>query len=280
MTGVRWSCSAHAKDIWTSRDWELRTNLASAQWVVACTGTGRDKLASLSANPAKLHLIYHGLDLNRFPATPRRPSNRDGGEAASVVHLLTVGRAVGKKGFDVLLAALARLPQDLHWSLTHIGGGEELKKLKRRSKRLGIAARVAWIGAQDQQAVLTAYSNSDLFVLPCRIAGNGDRDGLPNVLIEAQSQGLACISTTISGVPELIRDGETGLLVAPDDPQALAAAMERLIRDPALRDTLGASGERRVRERFDMNVGLSRLVELFAHSQERPRQAEELQVVP
>jgi glycosyltransferase involved in cell wall biosynthesis len=277
ITDMRWSCSAHAKDIWTSGDWELRTNLASAQWVVTCTGSGRDKLASLAADPTTVHLIYHGLDFHRFPVEPRPISNRDGRSAASPVRLLTVGRAVGKKGLDVLLAALARLPSDLHWSLTHIGGGEELKKLKRRARALGIAARVAWIGAQDQQVVLAAYRSADLFVLPCRIAGNGDRDGLPNVLAEAQSQGLACISTAISGVPELIRDGETGLLVAPDDPQALAVAIERLISEPALRDKLGAAGERRVREHFDMNAGLSRLVALFDRALGHPRQAGVLQ---
>ena len=263
LTGVRWSCSAHAKDIWTSRDWELSDNLASAQWVTACTGAGRDKLASLAPDPTKVHLIYHGLDLERFPPALRPVSIRAGAAATGPVRLLTVGRAVEKKGLDVLLEALAKLPDELHWSLTHIGGGAKLRKLKRRAKSLGLAGRIAWIGAQDQRVVLAAYRHADLFVLPCRVAGNGDRDGLPNVLIEAQSQGLACISTTVSGVPELIRNGETGILIAPDDPAAFAAAMHRLIRDPALRDRLGSAGERRVRERFELNVGLSRLVRLF-----------------
>ena len=277
MRGMNWSCSAHAKDIWTSREWELRANLASAQWVITCTGTGRDRLASLAPDPAKVHLMYHGLDLDRFPANPRPPSRRDGGSAESRVRLLTVGRAVPKKGFKVLLEALARLPSELHWSLTHVGGGEELKKLKRRTKALGIAGRVRWLGAQDQHAVLAAYRDTDLFVLPCRVAGNGDRDGIPNVLIEAQSQGLACVSTAISAVPELIRDGETGVLVAPDDPGALAVAVERLIRDPELRDMLGSAGERRVRAHFDMTAGLSRLVGLFGRELGRQREAEVLQ---
>jgi glycosyltransferase involved in cell wall biosynthesis len=263
LTGMRWSCSAHAKDIWTSRDWELHSNLTSAQWVVTCTGAGRDRLASLAPDPTKVHLIHHGLDLDRFPPTPRPASIRAGEAAAGPVRLLAVGRAVEKKGLDVLLEALAKLPAELHWSLTHIGGGEELKKLMRRAKALGLAGRVAWIGAQDQKVVLAAYRDADLFVLPCRVAGNGDRDGLPNVLIEAQSQGLACISTAVSGVPELIRNGQTGVLVSPDNPAALAAAVDRLIRDPAVRDRLGAAGERQVRERFDMNVSLSRLVRLF-----------------
>jgi glycosyltransferase involved in cell wall biosynthesis len=277
LTGLHWSCSAHAKDIWTSKDWELRSNLASAQWVVTCTSAGRDKLVSLAHDPAKVHLIYHGLDLDRFPPAPRPASIRAGGAAAGSVRLLTIGRAVEKKGLDVLLQALASLPAELHWSLTHIGGGEQLKKLKKGAIALGLAGRVAWVGAQDQQVVLAAYRHADLFVLPCRVARNGDRDGLPNVLIEAQSQGLACISSAVSGVPELIRDGETGILVAPDDPAALAAAVERLIRDPAFRDRLGAAGERRVRDRFDMKVSLSRLVRLFDGALARPRETMVLQ---
>jgi glycosyltransferase involved in cell wall biosynthesis len=270
LTGMRWSCSAHAKDIWTSKNWELRANLASAQWVVTCTGVGREKLLSVAPDPAKVHLIYHGLDLHRFPAMPRPRASRAGREAADSVRLLTIGRAVGKKGFDVLLQALARLPEKLHWSLTHIGSGQQLKKLKRMARALGIADRVAWIGAQDQHVVLAAYRTADLFVLPCRIAGNGDRDGLPNVLIEAQSQSLACISTAVSGVPEFIADGETGVLVPPDDPEALATAAARLMMDPALRDRLGAAGQQRVRERFDMNIGLARLVALFERAPQRP----------
>jgi glycosyltransferase involved in cell wall biosynthesis len=277
LTGMRWSCSAHAKDIWMSRDWELHSNLASAQWVATCTSAGRDKLASLAPEPTKVHLIYHGLDLDRFPPPPRPASTRAGGAATGPVRLLTVGRAVEKKGIDVLLEALGKLPVELHWSLTHIGGGPELKKLKRRAKALGLARWVTWIGAQDQQVVLAAYRDADLFVLPCRVAGNGDRDGLPNVLVEAQSQGLACISTVVSGVPELIRNGETGILVAPNHPAALAAAVGRLIRDPALRDRLGAAGERRVRARFDTNGSLSRLVRLFDSALEDPGETVVLQ---
>ncbi|MGE5442635.1 MAG: glycosyltransferase, partial [Bacteroidota bacterium] len=111
----------------------------------------------------------------------------------------------------------------------------------------------------SQQDVLRAYRAADLFVLACRIAEDGDRDGLPNVLMEAQSQRLACISTTVSAIPELIDDGETGLLVPPDDPAGLARAMERLIRFPDLRVLLGAAGMRRVRSRFSLERGIDRL---------------------
>ena len=113
---------------------------------------------------------------------------------------------------------------------------------------------------------MAAYRGSDLFVLASRIAANGDRDGLPNVLMEAQSQGLACISTNVSGVPELIRDGETGFLVKAGDAQALANALEALIRNPAQRHTLGLAGAARVRQAFDHELAIDRLADrLRAH---------------
>jgi glycosyltransferase involved in cell wall biosynthesis len=270
MTGLDWSCSAHAKDIWTSRDWELAANLASARWAVTCTAAGHSKLRQLADDPGKVDLVYHGLDLERFGTFSRDDEQRDGRNATAPVRLLAVGRAVEKKGFDVLLEALARLPGEFHWRLTHIGGGEQKDALKAQAARLGLADRIDWRGAQDQPSVLSAYRAADLFVLPCRIARNGDRDGLPNVLIEAQSQQLACLSTTVSGVPELITNGETGVLVAPDDVDALTAGLIRLIADPALRQRLGQAGARRVREQFDATAEIHQLVHRLNQSLEAP----------
>ena len=111
------------------------------------------------------------------------------------------------------------MPVDLGWRFEHIGGGEELERFKALAQKLGIADRVSWNGALAQEEVLAHYRSADIFALACRITADGDRDGLPNVLVEAASQGLACVSTDISGVPELLTDGENGLLVPPEDPQ-------------------------------------------------------------
>ena len=111
--------------------------------------------------------------------------------------------------------------------------------------------------------MLAAYREADLFVLAAKIAKDGDRDGLPNVLMEAQSQGLACIATRLPGIAELIEDGGTGVLVPPGDPRALAEALAALIRDPARRARLAAAGEARVRRDFDMQRGIDRLAALF-----------------
>jgi glycosyltransferase involved in cell wall biosynthesis len=135
--------------------------------------------------------------------------------------------------------------------------------LKREAARLGLQRHIEWRGAQPQPEVLTAYREADLFVLAAKVAKDGDRDGLPNVLLEAQSQGLACVATALPGIAELIEDGRTGLLVTPADPKALAGALERTIRNPALRRRFGEAGEARVSRDFDMNCGIALLTRLF-----------------
>ena len=133
--------------------------------------------------------------------------------------MLSVGRSVEKKGYDDLLAAFALLPPELAWRFVHIGGGTLAKALKRRAKRLGIAGRIEWRGACPQPEVLSAYREADLFVLAAKIGRDGDRDGLPNVLVEAQSQRLACVATVLPAIAELVEDGRTGMLVPPGDPK-------------------------------------------------------------
>ncbi|TMV45983.1 glycosyltransferase, partial [Thioclava sp. BHET1] len=193
---------------------------------------------------------YHGLDLDRFAPFDGAHSARDGSDPADPVRLLSVGRAVEKKGYDILLRALALLPGDLNWRFDHIGGGEKLGALRDQAQALGLSDRIFWHGAQDQAEVLARYRSSDLFVLACRIGADGDRDGLPNVLVEASSQRLPCISTDVSGVGELLVEGENGFLLPPEDPEALAAALARAMRDPALRARLGTAAEAPVRSAF------------------------------
>jgi len=219
MRDLPWSVSAHAKDIWTTPEWEKRAKLADAAWITTCTRFAAEHLRALAPDPAKVALVYHGLDLARFPRLPEPRPQRDG--ASAPVELLSVGRLVEKKGYDVLLAALSRLPAGLAWRLVHIGGGERAAETKALAERLGLGARIAWRGAQPQSAVLTALRAADLFVLACKVA----------------------------------EDGVTGRLVAEKDPDAFAAALAALIRDPAERARLGAAGEVRLRAGFDLETG-------------------------
>jgi glycosyltransferase involved in cell wall biosynthesis len=263
---IPWTVSAHAKDIWTSPDWELEEKLGAADWAVTCTRVGFDQLTLLSRGKNNVHLSYHGLDLERFPHFDGERPRRDGRDPQDPVCLLSVGRAVPKKGYDVLLQALARLPADLPWHFTHIGGGDELARLKPLASELGIASRITWKGALDQRDVLQHYRDSDLFTLACRITADGDRDGLPNVMVEAASQGLAVVSTTVSGITELFEDEENSLLVSPDAPDVLAAALARMIGDPQLRFALAQKAEHKVRTQFDHHNSIRDLERLFAKS--------------
>ncbi|OWV61294.1 colanic acid biosynthesis glycosyltransferase WcaL [Rhizobium sp. N122] len=263
LTGTPWTCSAHAKDIWTSPDWELQEKLGSARWAVTCTRTGYEHMRTLTSRKDAVHLSYHGLDLARFGHFAGERSQRTGDSPDDPALILSVGRAVEKKGYDVLLRALALLPADLHWRMDHIGGGEALAKLKALASELGLSHRIVWKGAMAQEDVLDHYRRADLFALACRIAANGDRDGLPNVLVEASSQRLVCVSTTVSGVPELLKDGENGLVVPPEDPALLAKALTAAVRDPALRKRLGDAAEKRVRDDFDYHSSIRQLSGLF-----------------
>ena len=260
MTGVSYSLSGHAKDIWTSPAWELTEKLEGARFCVTCTAANRDYLARL-APAAAVHLVYHGLDRYLFSLPSDFGSGRDGSDSTDPVRLLSVGRFQPKKGFDVLLRSLALLRR--HAVLTLVGYGPDERKLRGLADELRLTDRLRWVGQVDQLAVRDLYRESDLFVLASRITKNGDRDGLPNVVVEALSQGLPVIGSRVSALPEIIEDSVNGRLVPPEDPAALAAALGALVEDPAARRRLGAAGIRRVAEGWDVEAGAARLLALL-----------------
>ncbi len=265
LGGLTWSFSAHAKDIWTTQDWEKREKIASATWGVTCTRDGHRELERLSDRPDKVALLYHGLDLARFPG-PGPRSVRDGSDPADPVRFVTIGRAVAKKGFDDLLDALAKLPCTLNWRLTHIGGGEKLGALQAQARALGLDERIVWAGPKAQDEVIAALRAADLFVLPSKEAGDGDRDGLPNVVMEAASQGLPIVATDFAGIPEFVRDRVEGLLVPPGDVAALAAALGELAGAPDKRAALGDAAYARLTDAFSAGAGLDRVAAMLNRS--------------
>lgn len=265
IAGKSFSISAHAKDIWTSPEWEMREKLEDCDWLVTCTEGGADYLSGLAPKD-RVKLVYHGLDLGRFPPPETEQSKRDGSTADNAVQLITVGRAVSKKGIDTLITALSKLPEDLHWQWTHIGGGPLKNDLEKQTRTLGIEDRCEFKGSLPQREVLEAYLKSDLFILPSRIDETGDRDGLPNVIVEAQSQRMAVISTNISGIPELIENGKNGILIEPDDISALTDAIETLSRDVKKRNSMGRAGEERVRSEFSHKQTIGVIVDLLNQS--------------
>ena len=259
MLGIGWSFSAHAKDVWTTPEWEKREKLAGARFGVTCTRANLEHLAALAPSPGTVELVYHGLDHERFPARARERPARDGSDPSDPVKLLSVGRLVEKKGFDDLLAALAILPSSRAWTLDIVGGGALEAKLRRQAEDLGIGGRVCWHGSLPHHRVVEHFAEADLFMLASRICADGDRDGLPNVLMEAQLLGAACVTTRVSATPELIEHEVNGLLVPPRDPGALSIALERAIAAPALRARLAEAGRRLVTTRFSFEEGVARI---------------------
>ncbi|WP_299689344.1 glycosyltransferase family 4 protein [uncultured Tateyamaria sp.] len=259
LRGIPWSFSAHAKDIWTSPDWELRDKLdvatSGAAYGATCTRFGAEHLQSL-ARTTQVDLVYHGLDLDRFPTRPDRPLRAPN----DPFRMVSVGRLVEKKGFDRLIDALALLPDRLDWHWTHIGGGTLGDDMRARAERHGLSKRITWRGACDQPEVIAAMRAAHLFVLPSRVAADGDRDGLPNVLMEAASQGLPILSTPVSAIPEFIENGIHGVL-SDDSPSALAQNMIDLAAHPARAQALADAAHTRLRSDFTMQPGIDHLAQ-------------------
>ena len=274
LLGIGWSFSAHAKDVWTTPAWEKREKLADARFGVTCTRVNLDHLTALAPSPDTVELVYHGLDLGRFPARVLERPPRDGSDPSHPVKILSVGRLVEKKGFDDLLGALAMVPPALSWTLDVVGGGGLDAELRRQATALGIGDRVRWHGSLPHDRVVELFAGADLFTLASRVGADGDRDGLPNVLMEAQLLGAACVATRVSATPELIEHGVNGLLVPPRNPAALASAIECAMTAPGLRARLADAGRRAVTTRFSFEAGAARVAErLAAPPHPAPRQS-------
>ena len=266
LAGLPWCCSAHARDVWRANPDTLRNRLASADQVVTCNSQAYGILHRFAADPAKLHLSHHGIDFSLFPAPGAAQPGSNRFATKGTVIILSVGRAVPKKGFDILLRALAKLPSDIDWRMEHAGGGVGQLRLKLLAFWLGVAERVTWLGPLPSKVLLERYRQADIFVLASLVDRGGDQDGLPNVIVEASSQALPCVSTRLPSIEDLIVDGSNGLLVAPGDASGLAVAIEKLAKDPALRRKLGSAAEHRVRERFNCETSIKQVCRLLEAS--------------
>jgi glycosyltransferase involved in cell wall biosynthesis len=266
ICGLPFSFTGHAKDIWRpslNPAGLLRRKLLAASFVLTCTAANATQLRAL-APTARVHLAYHGLNadftqlLAREPGSPAPPP-------PVRPRLVSVGRMVEKKGFDVLVEAVALLHDDGIALDVVLAGedGDQSTAVRALVAERGLAATVHLCGPWSQSRLLAEYRRSTLFVLACRIDGDGDRDGIPNVLVEAMAAGLPVVSTAVSGIPELVTDGRDGLLVPPEDPQQLAAAIRALVASPVDRSRLSCAGRATVADRFDGDVLAGRLAHLF-----------------
>jgi glycosyltransferase involved in cell wall biosynthesis len=262
LSGLPFSFTAHAKDIYTSDPRQLREKIALARFVVTCTGYNRRHLLNLSDGQRPIHCIYHGIDTRLF-------SNGHFSEAempppAPPYRLLTVARLTAKKGLPTVYHALRRLrDQGVRFRHTLIGDGDDREQIMALIRTLGLGSETEWLGTLPHEVVLDHYRRSDLFVLGCEVASNGDRDGIPNVLLEAMAMSVPVVATRVSAIPELVRSGHTGLLVPPAEPAALARAMVRLLTDLPLRREVIPAAHQRVNANFDNRILTQQLAGIY-----------------
>jgi glycosyltransferase involved in cell wall biosynthesis len=268
LTDLRFSFTAHAKDIYSAAlnpSGLLPRKLLAARFAVTCTEANRRYLQDLAPD-ATIYRIYHGVnvDFTRFLADPVALSPRP---AESDLRLLSVGRLVEKKGFDIFVEACHRLQQQhIAFTATIVGeDGNHGNAIRQQVAALGLSSVVRFTGPLRQDQLFAEYQRASLFCLPCRVLDDGDRDGIPNVLLEAMACGLPVITTNISGIPELVTDTVDGLLIPPEDPGALAEAILRLHHDPVQAHRLAARGKKTACEQFDGDQQAAQLAALFQH---------------
>jgi glycosyltransferase involved in cell wall biosynthesis len=261
LTGISFSFTAHANDIFVNPIL-LPEKVRAARFIVVISEFNRRFLSSLVPDPAvaaKLRLVRYGVDVGRFSPAARRPQT-------DPPLILAVARLVEKKGFPYLIQACQRLAGlGRAFECVIIGGGPQEPLLRGLIQSGNLTGRVTLAGRVYQEHLREYFNRAAVFVLPCIQAGDGDMDGIPNTLIEAMAMEVPVISTTVSGIPELVEDGRTGLLVPPRDPDALADALARLLDDAGLRQRLGMAGRERVVAEYESGKNAAELLRIFEH---------------
>ncbi|ROU00157.1 glycosyltransferase family 4 protein [Histidinibacterium lentulum] len=261
LAGIGYSFTAHAKDIYY--DYEapqhLDRKIADAKAVVTVSDYNVGFLQDrFGAAPGNVLRIYNGLDLTRFPYVPPEPGARE---------VLAVGRLVEKKGFHILVEAI-RLMRASGRDVTCriVGSGDERENLAAQIDVAGLGDAVTLAGPMAQAEVVAEMRRAAVFACPCVVGGDGNRDGLPTVLLEAMALGLPCVATPVTGIPELISDGETGLLVPEADPEGLASGLARALDDPGLREEMSRRGRARIERDFDVVRNAATLRAVFSEA--------------
>jgi len=259
--GIDYSLTVHANDIFVPAKFEigLFEILASASAIIAVSDFAANQLRGrFPENAARVHRVYNGVDPASFHATEFEPPPL----------ILSIGRLISKKGFDVLIDACALLRQSGRgFRCEIIGEGPLFEELQARIHRQTLGEHVHLAGRNTQLEIVTRLSKATVLALPCRIDPDGAMDNLPTVIMEAMASALPVVSTDIGGISEMVRDGETGLLVAQNDPAAIADALSQLIDEIELAQSFGGKGRKRAEEIFSIEKNVRALREIFANIQ-------------
>lgn len=256
---VRFSFTAHAWDIFVKNP-SLRRKVELSAAVITCTDFNRAALWLMCPDEKdKIVLNYHGVNVHKFA---RAVSRTDISETSPL--FLSVGRFVEQKGYEDLVAAYRDLHErDFDFQAVIVGEGPLLKKIESQIVDYGLVNKVRITAAMPQQELVDLYKRACAFVLPCVIAEDGDRDGIPNVILEALAAGLPVISTTVSGVPEAVIHGKNGLCVEPHSPAELSAAIESIVRDDDIREQMAVEARRLAVATFADDIHMPTLVKLM-----------------
>lgn len=261
LAELPWSLTAHAKDIFHQQvdEADLARKFAGAARVVTVSDFNcHDLCARFPEAAGRITRIYNGLDVVRLPHQRRDHLDID---------VLAVGRLVEKKGFDVLIDAVAALHANGRPAhATIVGGGEMDAALRARAVSRGVGHLVTFTGPRPQAEVVAAFGRARVFAAPSVVGGDGNREGLPTTILEAMACGTPVVATATTGVPEVVRHGQTGLLVPEGDPVALAAAIERLLDDPAPGMRMAAEARALIEREFDVHRNARALRDVFAEA--------------
>jgi glycosyltransferase involved in cell wall biosynthesis len=263
LTDVPWSFTAHARDLWQVQANVLAERVRSARFAVACCRDGAEHLReSLPAQlRGRVRVVHHGVDVTSFRPAPRRP----GSDARSIV---SVGRLVKKKGFEDLLAACRLLADEgRQFRCTIFGEGPLEAELADQIRCSQLSELVTLSGARTRRELLPVLQAADIFALTPYVTADGDRDGIPNVVVEAMACATPVVATAIGGIPEAVVHGVSGLLAAPRDVAGIAAHLATLLDDPQLRSSIGAAARRAVLDSFDSRAAARELAQMFASSE-------------
>lgn len=256
LAGLPFSISAHAKDIYLSNADDLRRKMGAARFTVTCTDFNCRTLRAIAPG-VNVQRMYHGIDHAVFHPQRRQAPGQ-------VPLILSVGRLREKKGLDTLVQACELLRgRGVPFLCEIVGYGEEQERLQALIASYGLDHQVRLSGKLTREHVIDRYARAAVYVQPSRVAADGDRDGIPNVLLEAMAMGVPVVATSVSGIPELVRDGRNGLLIEPDEPAALADAVARLINDRALGAELGRAARHTVTDTFDNDHNLRLVIQLL-----------------
>ncbi len=262
LSGLNFSFTAHAKDIYTSNKEQLQEKISLASFVFTCTKYNLAYLKNLvGTSQTPIHCVYHGIDIDLFQSKPNNISCQEPYE------LLTVARLTEKKGLPTIYKAI-KIVKDKGLKLQHtlIGDGDEKDGITDLINALQLSDCCNLLGTRSHKEVVQQFEMSDLFVLGCQIAKNGDRDGIPNVLVESLAMGVPSISTQVSAIPEILRNGQTGITVPAEDPEKMAGAIMELLSDDVLRNKLKHNGRQFVEENFDNRKLILEMGDIFQNN--------------